>query len=52
MMYHQLILSELGEKECHYASEENGSDLLYVEDVCEYLWENGMNERSILAYTI
>ncbi len=44
MMYHQLMLSELGEKECHYAGEENGSDLLYVEDVCEYLWENGMNE--------
>ena len=26
MMYHQLMLSELGEKECHYVSEENGSD--------------------------
>ena len=51
MMYHQLILSELGEKECHYASEENGSDLLYVEDVCEYLWENGMNESNS-AYII
>lgn len=52
MMYHQLILSELGEKECHYASEENGSDLLYVEDVCEYLWENGMNEEQLGIYNL
>lgn len=52
MMYHQLILSELGEKECHYASEENGSHLLYVEDVCEYLWENGMNEEQLGIYNL
>ncbi|MEI2315154.1 NAD-dependent epimerase/dehydratase family protein [Bacillus paramobilis] len=52
MMYHQLILSELDEKECHYASEENGSDLLYVEDVCEYLWENGMNEGHLGIYNL
>ncbi len=52
MMYHQLILSELDEKECHYASEENGSDLLYVEDVCEYLWENGMNEEHLGIYNL
>ena len=52
MMYHQLILSELGEKECHYTSEENASDLLYVEDVCEYLWENGMNEEYLGIYNL
>ena len=52
MMYHQLMLSELGEKECHYAGEENGSDLLYVEDVCEYLWENGMNEEHLGIYNL
>lgn len=52
MMYHQLILSELDEKECHYASEENGSDLLYVEDVCEYLWENGMKEEHLGIYNL
>ncbi|WP_141555596.1 NAD-dependent epimerase/dehydratase family protein [Bacillus wiedmannii] len=52
MMYHQLILSELDEKECHYASEENGSDLLYVEDVCEYLWENGMDEEHLGIYNL
>ncbi|PEO96054.1 UDP-glucose 4-epimerase [Bacillus wiedmannii] len=52
MMYHQLILSELDEKERHYASEENGSDLLYVEDVCEYLWENGMNEEHLGIYNL
>ncbi|OWW08795.1 NAD(P)-dependent oxidoreductase [Bacillus anthracis] len=52
MMYHQLILSELGEKECDYASEENGIDLLYVEDVCEYLWENGMNEERLGIYNL
>ena len=52
MMYHQLILSELGEKECHYASEENASDLLYVEDVCEYLWENGMSEEYLGIYNL
>ncbi|KAA0746389.1 NAD(P)-dependent oxidoreductase [Bacillus sp. AY3-1] len=52
MMYHQLILSELDEKECHYASEENGSDLLYVEDVCEYLWEKGMNEEHLGIYNL
>ncbi|MDJ1478336.1 NAD(P)-dependent oxidoreductase [Bacillus sp. LS15-K4] len=52
MMYHQLILSELDEKECHYASEENGNDLLYVEDVCEYLWENGMNEEHLGIYNL
>ncbi|HDR6314911.1 TPA: NAD(P)-dependent oxidoreductase [Bacillus thuringiensis] len=52
MMYHQLILSELDEKECYYASEENGSDLLYVEDVCEYLWENGMNEEHLGIYNL
>ncbi|PEP17685.1 UDP-glucose 4-epimerase [Bacillus wiedmannii] len=52
MMYHQLILSELDEKECHYASEENGSDLLYVEDVCEYLWENGMNAEHLGIYNL
>ena len=47
MMYHQLILSELDEKECHCTSEEKGSDLLYVEDVCEYLWENGANRDHV-----
>ncbi|MCH4567378.1 NAD(P)-dependent oxidoreductase [Bacillus sp. ES1-5] len=52
MMYHQLILSELDEKECHYASEENGSDLLYVEDVCEYLWENGMKVEHLGIYNL
>lgn len=52
MMYHQLILSELGEKECDYASEENGIDLLYVEDICEYLWENGMNEERLGIYNL
>ncbi|MES5953851.1 NAD(P)-dependent oxidoreductase [Bacillus fungorum] len=52
MMYHQLILSELDERECHYASEENGSDLLYVEDVCEYLWENGMNVEHLGIYNL
>ncbi|HDR6310521.1 TPA: NAD(P)-dependent oxidoreductase [Bacillus cereus] len=52
MMYHQLILSELDEKECYYVSEENGSDLLYVEDVCEYLWENGMNEEHLGIYNL
>ncbi|HDX9651561.1 MULTISPECIES: NAD-dependent epimerase/dehydratase family protein [Bacillus] len=52
MMYHQLILSELDEKECHYASEENGSDLLYVEDVCEYLWNNGMNAEHLGIYNL
>ncbi len=52
MMYHQLILSELGEKECHYASEENRRDLLYVEDVCEYLWENGMNKGHLGIYNL
>ncbi|UBR28050.1 NAD(P)-dependent oxidoreductase [Bacillus sp. SD-4] len=52
MMYHQLILSELGEKECDYTSEENGIDLLYVEDVCEYLWENGMNEERLGIYNL
>ncbi|WP_142950404.1 NAD-dependent epimerase/dehydratase family protein [Bacillus wiedmannii] len=52
MMYHQLILSELDEKECYYASGENGSDLLYVEDVCEYLWENGMNEEHLGIYNL
>ncbi|WP_141499080.1 NAD-dependent epimerase/dehydratase family protein [Bacillus wiedmannii] len=52
MMYHQLILSELDEKECHYASEENGSDLLYVEDVCEYLWDNGMNAEHLGIYNL
>ena len=51
MMFHQLILSELGEKECRCTIEEKGNDLLYVEDVCEYLWENGTNGR-ILVYTI
>ncbi len=51
MMYHQLILSELGE-ECHYTSEENASDLLYVEDVCEYLWENGMSEEYLGIYNL
>ncbi|MCU5516846.1 NAD-dependent epimerase/dehydratase family protein [Bacillus wiedmannii] len=52
MMYHQLILSELDEKECRYASEENGSDLLYVEDVCEYLWDNGMNAEHLGIYNL
>lgn len=52
MMYHQLILSELDERECHYAGEENGSDLLYVEDVCEYLWENGMNVEHLGIYNL
>ncbi|MGF9766454.1 NAD-dependent epimerase/dehydratase family protein [Bacillus albus] len=52
MMYHQLILSELGEKECYYATEENGRDLLYVEDVCEYLWEDGMNEGHLGIYNL
>ena len=31
---------------------ENGSDLLYVEDVCEYLWENGMNEQHLGIYNL
>lgn len=52
MMYHQLILSELDEKECHCTSEEKGSDLLYVEDVCEYLWENGTNGDHVGIYNL
>ncbi len=52
MMYHQLILSELDEKECHCTSEEQGSDLLYVEDVCEYLWENGTNGEQFGIYNL
>ncbi|MFJ8452669.1 NAD-dependent epimerase/dehydratase family protein [Bacillus paramycoides] len=52
MMYHQLILSELDEKECHCMNEEKGSDLLYVEDVCEYLWENGTNIKHLGVYNL
>ncbi len=52
MMYHQLILSELDEKECHCTSKEKGSDLLYVEDVCEYLWENGTNGEHLGIYNL
>ena len=50
MMFHQLILSELGEKECRCTIEEKGNDLLYVEDVNTY----GKMERtgSIMVYTI
>ncbi|MGG0206427.1 NAD-dependent epimerase/dehydratase family protein [Bacillus mycoides] len=52
MMYHQLILSELDEKECRCINGEKGSDLLYVEDVCEYLWENGMNVKHLGIYNL
>lgn len=52
MMYHQLILSELYEKECDCMNDEEGSDLLYVEDVCEYLWENGTNEEQLGIYNL
>ncbi|WP_141537959.1 NAD-dependent epimerase/dehydratase family protein [Bacillus cereus] len=52
MMYHQLILSELDENERHCTSEEQGSDLLYVEDVCEYLWENGTNGEQLGIYNL
>ncbi|PGM91038.1 NAD-dependent epimerase/dehydratase family protein [Bacillus cereus] len=52
MMYHQLILSELDEKECHCINGEKGSDLLYVEDVCEYLWKNGMNVKRLGVYDL
>ncbi|MBE7118524.1 NAD-dependent epimerase/dehydratase family protein [Bacillus cereus] len=47
MMYHQLILSEFDERECPCINGERGSDLLYVEDVCEYLWENGTNVKCL-----
>ncbi|MFZ3199436.1 MAG: NAD(P)-dependent oxidoreductase, partial [Bacillus mycoides] len=52
MMYHQLILSELDEKECRFINGEKGSDLLYVEDLCEYLWENGMNVKHLGIYNL
>ncbi|PGY17541.1 NAD-dependent epimerase/dehydratase family protein [Bacillus cereus] len=52
MMYHQLILSELDEKECRCINGEIGSDLLYVEDVCEYLWEHGMNVKHHGVYNL
>lgn len=52
MMYHQLILSELDEKECRCINGEKGSDLLYVEDLCEYLWENGMNVKHLGIYNL
>lgn len=52
MMYHQLILSELDEKECRCTSEEKGSDLLYIEDVCEYLWGNGTNREHLGIYNL
>ncbi|WP_144504123.1 NAD-dependent epimerase/dehydratase family protein [Bacillus mycoides] len=52
MMYHQLILSELDEKECRCINGEKGSDLLYIEDVCEYLWKNGMNVKRLGVYDL
>lgn len=52
MMYHQLILSELDEKECRCTSEEKGSDLLYIEDVCEYLWEHGTSGAHLGIYNL
>ncbi|QWH16620.1 NAD(P)-dependent oxidoreductase [Bacillus mycoides] len=52
MMYHQLILSELDDKECRCINGEKGSDLLYIEDVCEYLWGNGMNVKHLGIYNL
>ncbi|KFN02775.1 NAD(P)-dependent oxidoreductase [Bacillus clarus] len=52
MIYHQLMLSELDEKECRCTYEEKGRDLLYVEDVCEYLWENGTALENLGVYNL
>ncbi|WP_459500729.1 NAD-dependent epimerase/dehydratase family protein [Bacillus sp. C1] len=41
MAYHRLILSEIMGTDYHFVQQENRADLLYVEDVCEYLWEHG-----------
>lgn len=52
MTYHRLILSEIMEKEYQLAQNENGADLLYVEDVCEYLWEKGKSEENLGVYNM
>ncbi|PEM66081.1 NAD-dependent epimerase/dehydratase family protein [Bacillus pseudomycoides] len=52
MTYHRLILSELMEKEYELPQNENGADLLYVEDVCEYLWEKGKTIENLGVYNM
>ncbi|PEE34895.1 NAD-dependent epimerase/dehydratase family protein [Bacillus pseudomycoides] len=52
MTYHRLILSELMEKEYELLQNENGADLLYVEDVCEYLWEKGKTIENLGVYNM
>ncbi|WP_017152855.1 NAD-dependent epimerase/dehydratase family protein [Bacillus bingmayongensis] len=52
MTYHRLILSEIMEKECPLVQNENGADLLYVEDVCEYLWEKGKTIENLGVYNM
>ncbi|KEK24832.1 NAD-dependent epimerase/dehydratase family protein [Bacillus gaemokensis] len=52
MVYHQLILSEIIDKECQLVQREKGTDLLYVEDVCECLWERGSDLEKIGVYNL
>ncbi|MFY0145210.1 NAD-dependent epimerase/dehydratase family protein [Bacillus cytotoxicus] len=52
MIYHQLMLSEINEQECELTSTENRCDLLYVEDVCEYLLEKGTDIENIGVYNL
>lgn len=52
MTYHRLILSEVMEKEYQLVQYENGADLLYVEDVCEYLLENGNGLEDLGIYNV
>ena len=52
MSYHQLILSELAQNECPFVPYEKGSDILYVEDVCEYLWERGTDLEKLGVYNL
>ncbi|MEN1935754.1 NAD(P)-dependent oxidoreductase [Paenibacillus sp. 102] len=52
MMYHRLILSEIMEREYQLVQNENRADLLYVEDVCEYLWEKGKSEENLGVYNM
>lgn len=52
MVYHKLILSEIIEKECRIPQKEEEADLLYVEDVCEYLWEKGNDQENLGTYNM
>ena len=52
MTYHQLIFAKIIKKECQLVQNEEGTDLLYVEDVCDYLWEQGDDKENLGIYNL